>query len=319
MIPSIIALSFMAVFCIALAIWLAGDVIKGSPEAELKRRLQHMTREKKNETNDQIAGLLKGTPRIDRHLSRLPVYPRLKAKMEHAGLDMPVMKFVIVAAMPVVVCFALVFMISKSLLAAVVVAAVVSVAPFLFLHVKIQQRVENFTENFPDALTMIARSLRAGHSFTSAIQLVGQEIADPVGEQFRIAYEQQLLGLRVTEALNNMNSRFESLDLRFFTTAVAINSDVGGRLADILDNLAVTIRERLRIKRQVRVYTAQGRMSGYVLAALPIVTFIVFNMLNPGYEQVLYKEKMGRYVLVMAAAMQVVGFFVIRRIIRIRI
>jgi tight adherence protein B len=166
---------------------------------------------------------------------------------------------------------------------------------------------------------MVARSLRAGHSFTSAIQLIGQEIPDPVGELFKTAYEQQLLGLRITETLQNLNERIESLDLRFFTTAVAINNDVGGNLSDILENLAETIRERLKIRRQVKVYTAQGRMSGYVLGALPIVTFIIFNILNPKYESVLYKETMGRYVLAFAVFMQLIGFLVIRQIIKIRI
>ncbi len=166
---------------------------------------------------------------------------------------------------------------------------------------------------------MISRSLRAGHSFTSAIQLVGEEIQNPVGELFKTAYDQQLLGLRITESLNNMNERIESLDLRFFTTAIAINNDVGGNLSEILENLAKTIRERLKIRRQVRVYTAQGRMTGYVLGVLPVFTFFMFNILNPHYESVLYKETRGLYVLGLAVCLQVVGLFVIRKIIRIRI
>lgn len=319
MIFSILALAFMAVFCTAVAVWLAGDAIKGSPAAELKRRLQRMNRERETESGDAAAGLTREPHRIDRLLWRLPVYHKLVKKLEHAGLDVPVATFIAVAALLVIGSTAAAFALSRSLPAAIIVAGIASTAPFLFLHIKINRRVEKFTEVFPDALTMIARSLRAGHSFTSSVQLVGQEIADPVGEQFKTAYEQQLLGLRITEALDKMNERIESIDLRFFTTAVGINSDVGGRLAETLDNLAVTIRERLRIRRQVRVYTAQGRMSGYVLGALPIVTFIIFNLLNPSYEQVLYKEKMGKMILVLAAVMQLVGFLVIRRIIRIRI
>jgi tight adherence protein B len=116
-----------------------------------------------------------------------------------------------------------------------------------------------------------------------------------------------------------LNERIQSLDLRFFTTAVAINSDVGGNLAEILDGLAQTIRERLKIRRQIKVYTAQGRMTGYVLGALPVVTFLIFNILNPEYESVLYRETMGRSVLAFAVFMQLIGLLVIRKIIQIRI
>jgi len=166
---------------------------------------------------------------------------------------------------------------------------------------------------------MIARSLRAGHSFSSAIQLIGQEIPDPVGELFKTAYDQQQLGLRISDTLDNLNERMDSLDLRFFTTAIGINIEVGGNLSEILDNLSHTIRERLRIRRQIRVYTAQGRLSGYVLAALPIVTFVIFQFLLPSYERVMLTEDMGRYALMLAAFMQLIGFLFIRKIINIRI
>ena len=134
-----------------------------------------------------------------------------------------------------------------------------------------------------------------------------------------MAYDQQQLGLRITDGLANLNERVESLDLRFFTTVVGINSEVGGNLSEVLEKLSVTIRERLRIRRQVRVYTAQGRMSGYILGALPVVAFVLFNILNPTYESVLIKEPMGIYVLVIAACMQLIGLLVIRNIIKIKI
>jgi tight adherence protein B len=166
---------------------------------------------------------------------------------------------------------------------------------------------------------MIARSLRAGHSFNTAVQLVGQEVPNPVGELFKMAYDQQMLGLRITDGLSNLNERVSSLDLRFFTTVVCINTEVGGNLAETLDKLAVTIRERLRIRRQVQVYTAQGRMSGYVLGVLPVVAFVAFNILNPGYESALIKEPIGLYVLGFAVCMQLAGLVIIKNIIKIKI
>ncbi|MDD2580843.1 MAG: type II secretion system F family protein [Desulfuromonadaceae bacterium] len=268
---------------------------------------------------DLRSEIIRETPPLDRILAKLPFTRDLDRKLDYAGLKITTSLFLLIPIGLAVVVFTLTLLLTKSILIALAGAILVSLIPFGFLHFKIQQRLEKFTELFPDALTMVARSLRAGHSFTSAIQLVGQEVPDPVGGLFKTAYEQQLLGLRITETLQNLNERIESLDLRFFTTAVAINTDVGGNLAEILESLAQTIRERLKIRRQVKVYTAQGRMSGYVLGALPIVTFLIFNILNPQYESVLYKETMGRYVLAFAVFMQVIGFLVIRKIIKIRI
>jgi tight adherence protein B len=309
------------VLFIFLAIFLGFSAYKESPKAELKRRLQHMAKNSSDQgmPEDLRSEIIREIPPLDRILASLPFTRNLDKKLDYAGLKITVSRFLLIPIGLAVVVFVLTMILAKSILIALTVAILVSLIPFGFLHFKIQQRLEKFTELFPDALTMVARSLRAGHSFTSAIQLVGQEVSDPVGGLFKTAYEQQLLGLRITETLQNLNERIESLDLRFFTTAVAINTDVGGNLAEILDSLAQTIRERLKIRRQVKVYTAQGRMSGYVLGALPIVTFIIFNILNPTYESVLYKETTGRYVLLFAVVMQLIGFLVIRKIIKIRI
>lgn len=191
--------------------------------------------------------------------------------------------------------------------------------PFFYVMFKKNEREEKFTELFPDALTMISRCLRSGHSFTSSIELVGTEVADPVGSLFKTAYDQQLLGLRINDTLNNLNNRIDSLDLRFFTTAVAINTEVGGNFAEILDKLAETIRDRIKVRRQLRVHTAQGRLTGYILAVLPIVVFFMMNIMIPGYQKTLLENSTGRLILIIAAVMQVTGFFVIRRIINIRI
>lgn len=320
MIP-IVVITFFAVLFIFLALFLGFSAYKESPKAELKRRLQHMANNRSDQgmPEDLRSEIIRETPPLDRILATLPFTRDMDRKLDYAGLKITVSRFLLIPIGLAVVVFALTLLLTKSILIALAGAILVSVIPFGFLHFKIQQRLEKFTELFPEALTMVARSLRAGHSFTSAIQLVGQEVPDPVGGLFKTAYEQQLLGLRITETLQNLNERIESLDLRFFTTAVAINTDVGGNLSEILESLAQTIRERLKIRRQVKVYTAQGRMSGYVLGALPIVTFLIFNILNPQYESVLYKETMGRYVLAFAVFMQLIGFLVIRKIIKIRI
>ncbi|QXE92299.1 type II secretion system F family protein [Geomonas subterranea] len=317
----IIIVTFLAVFFLFLALYFGVTSVTASPKYELKRRLQRLARDNDAQgmPEDLRAEIIREIPPLDRILATLPLTRDLDKKLDHAGLDLTASRFLMLAAAVTVVGFIVVVLLFKSFLIALAVAVAISLLPFAYLSFKIRQRLEKFTELFPDALTMISRSLRAGHSFTSAIQLVGEEIQDPVGELFKTAYEQQLLGLRITETLNNLNERVESLDLRFFTTAISINNDVGGNLSDILENLAATIRERLKIRRQVRVYTAQGRMTGYVLGVLPAFTFVVFNILNPKYESLLYKEVEGLYVLSLAVVLQILGFLVIRKIIRIRI
>ncbi|WP_136525515.1 type II secretion system F family protein [Geomonas ferrireducens] len=321
MLLPIVIVTFLAVFCLCLTVYLGVAAVRTSPKYELKRRLQRLARDTDAQgiPEDLRAEIIRETPPLDRILASFPLTRDLDKKLDHAGLEITSSRFVMLTAGLILFGFVISLFMIKSILISLLIAVGFSLSPFIFLNFKITQRFEKFTELFPDALTMISRSLRAGHSFTSAIQLVGEEIQNPVGELFKTAYDQQLLGLRITESLNNMNERIESLDLRFFTTAIAINNDVGGNLSEILENLAKTIRERLKIRRQVRVYTAQGRMTGYVLGVLPVFTFFMFNILNPHYESVLYKETRGLYVLGLAVCLQVVGLFVIRKIIRIRI
>ena len=320
MLLPIAALIFLTAFCIFIAVYLGVMERKASPKAELKRRLQRMARSGAKEMSEDLRNeITRETRPADQLLARLPFTRDLDKKLDHAGLKVAVSHFVAVTFAICVVCGAIVVLRTKSVLLGIPAAAGVPLFAMAFLHYRTGQRREKFTELFPDALTMVSRSLRAGHSFTTAIQLVGQEVPSPVGELFKTAYDQQLLGLRLTDSLTNINERIDSLDLRFFTTVIGINTEVGGNLSEVLDKLAVTIRERLRIKRQVQVYTAQGRMSGYVLGALPIVTFIAFNLLNGEYESALINEPKGIYILAFAASMQLMGLLVIRNIIRIKI
>jgi tight adherence protein B len=327
--PAVIAICFVAVILLLLAAYLGTSTLRDSPKAELRRRLRRMAKGSGGGSlpQDLRSEILRETPRFERIIGKIPLLAHIEKKLDNAGLKITVSRFLLIAGIAAVAGFFLGFLVSMrweagiwvNLLVAVLVSAIFVSSLFIYLEILKRKRYEKFTELFPDALTMISRSLRAGHSFTSAIELVGAEVSDPVGSLFKTAYDQQLLGLRINESLNNMNERMDSIDLRFFTMAVGINSEVGGNLAEILDKLAATIRERIRIKRQVRVFTAQARMSGYVLAVLPIVTFILLNIIHPGYEEPMLKERFGIYVLVFAGVMQFFGFLVIRKIINIRI
>jgi tight adherence protein B len=191
--------------------------------------------------------------------------------------------------------------------------------PFIVLHVKRKRRFLAFEEAFPEALDLMARALKAGHAFATGLKMVADEMGEPVGPEFRKTFDEQNFGLPVKEALENLVGRVPRLDVRFFATAVMIQRDTGGNLAEILENLAHVVRERFKILRQVRVYTAHGRLTGYVLLALPAVLAIALSFINPDHMNLLFRERMGQTMLLVAAGMQFVGYMWIRQVIKIEV
>ena len=319
----IVLLFFIAAFMLFLAVYLNVVAVKDSPKAHLRRRLRRVAMtegsDKSGMPQDVRADILKETPPLERFLTGISLFRRLDSRLDRSGLTLTLAAFLAIVIGLGLGGFIICFIFTRNIYLSIAAAVFMAVTPFFYLEYKKREREVKFTEMFPDALSMISRSLRSGHSFTSAIELVGTEVSDPVGKLFKTAYDQQLLGLRINDTLNNLNNRIDSLDLRFFTTAADINREVGGNFAEILDKLADTIRERIKIRRQLKVHTAQGRMTGYILAVMPIIVFFLMNFMIPGYQKNLLDNETGRTILIFAAVMQVIGFFVIRRIINIRI
>ena len=191
--------------------------------------------------------------------------------------------------------------------------------PFLFLMHRRSARRKKFEEQFPEALDLLSRALRAGHAFQTSLGMVADEVAEPVGPEFKKTFDQQNFGLPLKECLFELADRVPLLDVRFFATAVTIQRETGGNLAEILDNLAYVVRERFKILRQVRVHTAHGRFTGYVLLALPAVLGIILSYLSPDHMNTLFTEQMGKTMLIGAAVMQTVGYFWIKQVIKIEV
>jgi len=191
--------------------------------------------------------------------------------------------------------------------------------PFAWLLHKRSQRLKRFEEQFPEALDLLSRAIRAGHALQTALGMAAEELPDPVGPEFKKTFDQQNFGLPLRDALNEMAARIGILDVRFFVTAVLIQRDTGGNLSEILENLAHVVRERFKIRRQVRVHTAHGRFTGYVLLALPAALAIALSFINPEHMQLLFRERMGQMMLMGAIVMQTVGFFWIRHVIKIEV
>jgi tight adherence protein B len=191
--------------------------------------------------------------------------------------------------------------------------------PFVYLNFKRNRRLRKFEEEFPDALDLIARALKAGHAFITGLKMVADEMDEPVGPEFRKTFDEQNFGLPLKDALENLTDRIPSLDVRFFSTAVLIQRETGGNLSEILENLAHVVRERFKILRQVRVYTAHGRMTGYVLLALPAVLCIALSFINPDHMNLLFRERIGQMLLMAAVVMQATGYIWIRQVVKIEV
>ena len=191
--------------------------------------------------------------------------------------------------------------------------------PFIFLRVKRTRRLRAFEEAFPEALDLVSRALKAGHAFATGLKMVADEMPEPVGPEFRKTFDEQNFGLPLKDALGNLATRIPLLDVRFFSTAVLIQRETGGNLSEILENLAHVVRERFKILRQVRVYTAHGRMTGYVLLGLPVFLAIALGFINPEHMQLLFTERMGHMMLGATLVMQTVGYFWIKQVVKIEV
>lgn len=200
-----------------------------------------------------------------------------------------------------------------------VTALLMGVVPFGWLLWRRKRRFKKFARQLPDAMELISRALRSGHSLASGIHVVVTEMPDPISGEFNVAYEEQNLGIPIDQALKNMHHRVPNLDFKFFATAVAIQRQAGGDLAEILDKIGHIVRERFKILGQVQALTGEGRMSGIVLMALPIALFFAVWHLNAEYVMLLFTDEIGRKMVAVAAILQVLGAVCIKKIITIKV
>lgn len=194
----------------------------------------------------------------------------------------------------------------------------VSAVPFVYVRHRRTARLRKFEEQFPEAIDLIGRALRAGHAFTTGLAMAAEEIPAPVGEEFKLLYDRQSFGMPLPEALRAFAARIPLIDARFFATAVLTQRETGGNLGEILDNLTGVIRERFKVKRQVRVLTAHGRITGWVLAGLPPVLAAAIFAVAPGHLRLLTGDPLGVQMIVGALVLQIVGTITIRKLVNIR-
>ncbi len=245
--------------------------------------------------------------------------PALSDYLYQAGVRMPAAQF----AMICMGCFGggagLCVISPVPILLAPIVGGLFATIPMGWLFVKRKRRLGKFGRQLPEALELLGRSLRAGHSLNAGFGLVASEMEEPLAREFGRAFEEQNLGIPLDEAIEEMSGRIPNMDLRFFATAVILQRQTGGDLAEILDKIGHLIRERLQILGQIQALTGEGRMSGAVLLALPPVLFVVMLRLNYEYVTVLFTDEIGQYLMLFGLATQILGALVIKKIITIKV
>jgi tight adherence protein B len=202
---------------------------------------------------------------------------------------------------------------------AIVLGVVCGISPYLIVRRKRTKRLEKFEEQFPEALDFLSRSMRAGHAFTISLEMLGDDLADPLGQEFRTLFNEQNLGAPIDLALRNFTERVPLLDARFFTSSVLLQKQTGGNLSEILTRLAWVIRERFRLKGQVKAASAHGRLTATILTLLPVCTMLGLLVVAPGYLQGMAEDSDGKWMIGGAVAAQILGNFFIKKIINIKV
>jgi tight adherence protein B len=316
----IFALTFLIVLVIVLGIWMLAS---GDNQQEIVRRRMEAVR-KAERRGDVSMGLtlardemLSSVPAVHRLMQHWQWSARLQERIAQAGLKMKAGKLILMSACLGMGAFVVVGIFYPNFWAGVLLGLAMACIPYGVVSYLRQKRLQQFEEKFPEALDLLGRAVRAGHAFTTGLEMIAKESSEPIASEFRTTFEEQNFGLPLRDALLNMTERIPSIDVRFFVTALLIQKETGGNLAEILDGLARVIRDRFRIYREVRVRTAQGRLTAGILIALPVFMLIVLMVLNPTYMQVLFQDPRGSLILTVAAIMQVIGSLMIWKIIHI--
>ena len=263
--------------------------------------------------------LLSDIPTLHSLLVRSSRMLRFREFLAQGGLKARPAKVILISAVLAAVGYLAVRMLLHSPMLGVAAACIAGVIPFAFVAIKRHRRLRAFERNFPEALDLLGRAVRAGHAFSTGLEMIADELPDPVSTEFRTTFEEQNFGLPFRDALVNLSERVPLLDVRFFVTAILIQKETGGNLAEILDTLARVIRDRFRIYREVRVRTAQGRMSAAILIGLPPSMMTAIGVINPTYIRVMFTDPWGPYALITAAVLQVVGAAILWKIVNIEV
>jgi tight adherence protein B len=314
--------TFLAAAVVFLAVWMfAGNE---TSQDVIRQRLEAVRKaDRRGEASLDFKlireEVLSSVPLLHRLMLKLSWSGQLKDLLAEAGMKTMPAKILLLTAVFGVGGYVLMAVYFRMGLVGIVVGLVCATIPIDVILFKRSRRLSAFEERFPEALDLLARAVRAGHPFTTGLEMISKESPEPIAGEFRTTFEEQNFGLPLRDALINLAERVPLVDVRFFVTALLVQKETGGNLAEILDELGRVIRDRFRIYREVQIKTAQGRLTAMIMIAMPMVMMGILELMNPTYMAILFRDPMGPMVLGVTAVLQVVGSFILWRIVQIKV
>ena len=319
---TIVAITFVGVLALIVGVyWLFVARVEQAEGAELRARLKHS---EGTVAAKKKARLLKpmeqfsSVSSLNTALGKLGrISQPIQRDLTQAGLSISVSTVLLSAVFLASLMYLIVRFFLFSSILAIAAAVAASLVPLIVLRRMRNRRLLKFEEQFPEAVDLLGRSLRAGHAFTTGVLMAAEEIPAPVGEEFKRLYDQQNFGMSLPDALHGFAARIPLIDARFFATAVLTQRETGGNLGEVLDNLAGVIRERFKVKRQVRVLTAHGRITGWILAGFPPALAAGLFVIAPQHMSLLITDPLGVQMIIGALTLQIIGTMIIRKLVNI--
>lgn len=315
-VPMLIA---SAVAMLALGIWRVVNVYLDGSKRKLAERLSTEPRLDPASASARAIKIQLEQSDLPPLLSRLRFLTALHRHVTQAFPNTTLVRFLSLSAAAAFFAFGVMLFISDSMVPAVLGAIAAGYAPFFIVSMKRGRRLKALCDQLPEALDFLSRALRAGHSLSTGLQMMADELPQPLAAEFRQCYDQHSLGQSLEEALKDTAARVESTDFAFFVTAVLIQRQTGGDLSEVLKNISGMIRGRVRLQQQVKAKTAEGRLTGYIMVAFPVIMFFIASSLNPEYGQVLLHTSAGLKMLGFAAGLQIMGLIAIRKITTVKV
>jgi tight adherence protein B len=316
MLPLVVFVGFLAVALGGYYLFVLRPEDRDQRQLNKRLKESQLTRKRASLVKEIEAAAQAGT--VDTMLSRLTrLAAPLRLTIDQSGLRLSLSGLLLMTALAAAVPFLLVYLKTGRLFFAIVAGGCASVVPLWWVRRARAKRLLKFEEQFPEGIDLISRALRAGHTFQTGLVMVSEEMEAPMGTEFRLLYDRQTFGMPLAEAIKAFADRTPLLDAKFFATAVLTQREVGGNLAEVLDNLAAVIRERFKVKRQVRVISAHGRITGWILACLPPALAAIFMFVSPQQITTLVNSPLGIKMIYAAILMQITGTLIIRKIVNI--
>lgn len=317
----LILLLFIAVVLMVEGMYLLWSSYKGPEANRIERRLRIMSAGAHGgaETPLLKQRLLSNTPFLHHALLSMPQVHVLDRLLIQSGLSMKLMTFIGLSAAFGVGGIIMTRLLALPWLFSIVLFLLVGSIPYFYLVYCRDKRLKKFDEQLPNALDLIGRGIRAGHALPSAIKMVADEMANPISDEFRVTFDEVNYGFSMQEGLTNLATRVPSTDLQYFVVAVLIQRETGGNLAELLDGISAMIRARQKLYGTIRVLSAEGKLSAWILTLLPIALAIVINVINPQFMEVLWKDEAGIKMITGVLILMILGIFWMRKIIKIRV